>query len=123
VRWLAQQHGIAFEMPATHPFNPLGLLRLAIAAGPNRRVVEAVFRHVWLGGADAADPARLALLAQQLAPADDPKGEDVKLALRQATQDALAGGVFGVPTLVLDGVNYWGLDALPMVAEALHRGD
>jgi 2-hydroxychromene-2-carboxylate isomerase len=58
-----------------------------------------------------------------LAPADDPQGEDVKLALRQATQDALAGGVFGVPTLVLDGVNYWGLDALPMVAEALHRGD
>ena len=45
-----------------HPFNPLPLLRLALACGPNRRVVEALMRHVWLGGADAADPARLAAL-------------------------------------------------------------
>ncbi len=120
VQWLARQHGIALQGPASHPFNPLPLLRLAIAAGPNRRVVEAVFRHVWCsGGADAADPARLAALTASLAPARDPHGEDIKLALRQATDEAIASGIFGVPTLVLDGVNHWGLDALPMLAEAL----
>ena len=31
VLWLAHQQGIDFQMPATHPFNPLGLLRLALA--------------------------------------------------------------------------------------------
>lgn len=119
VAWLAQHHGIAFDMPSAHPFNPLALLRLTIAAGPNRRVVEAVLRHVWVGGADAADPARLATLTEQLAPTRNPQGDEVKLALRQATEEALRLGIFGVPTLVLDSQNHWGLDALPMVAEAL----
>ena len=57
VAWLAQRHGISLQTPQVHPFNPLPLLRLAIACGPDRRVVEAILRHVWVGGADAADPA------------------------------------------------------------------
>ena len=43
VLWAAQARGIAMHVPATHPFNPLGLLRLAVAlhfevkgAGENR---------------------------------------------------------------------------------------
>jgi 2-hydroxychromene-2-carboxylate isomerase len=119
VAWLARRHGIPFEMPVAHPFNPLALLRLAIAAGPNRRVVEALFRHVWQGGGDAVDPLRLAALTERLAPSRDPQGDDVKQALRAATDEALQHGIFGVPTLLLDGQGYWGLDALPMVAEAL----
>jgi predicted Fe-S protein YdhL (DUF1289 family) len=47
VHWLAQQHGVALDTPAEHPFNPLPLLRLALACSadhrPNRRVVEAIF--------------------------------------------------------------------------------
>ena len=30
--WYAAQHGIPFKLPHAHPFNPLGYLRLAIAA-------------------------------------------------------------------------------------------
>ena len=41
VHGLAAQHGITLHTPAVHPFNPLPLLRLALACGPNRRVVEA----------------------------------------------------------------------------------
>lgn len=119
VHWLAQAHGIALDTPAEHPFNPLALLRLALAAGPNRRVVEAVLRHVWQGGADANDPARLAALRAELAPAADPDGDAVRAALRANTDEALARGVFGVPTIELDGRLFWGLDALPMVAAAL----
>jgi len=122
VHWLAHEHAITLDTPAQHPFNPLPLLRLALAAGPNRRVVEAVFRHAWQGGADANDPARLAALTQRLAPARDPQGDEVKRALRLSTDEAIALGLFGVPSLVLDGRVFWGLDALPMVATAL-RGD
>jgi 2-hydroxychromene-2-carboxylate isomerase len=32
VLWLAHQHGLELQLPATHPFNPLALLRLALAA-------------------------------------------------------------------------------------------
>jgi len=120
VHWLAHQQGTPIDTPLKHPFNPLPLMRLAQAAGPNRRVVEAVFRHVWLGGADASDAARLAALVEQLAPALDPQGDAVRQALRDNTEEAVRRGLFGVPTIELDGRLFWGLDALPMVAAALY---
>ena len=127
VHWLAHQHGIAIDTPAQHPFNPLALLRLLWACAPeggtpNRRVCEAALHHIWQGGGDANDPARLAALSQALAPRLDSAGEDVKQALKDATADALARGVFGVPTVGVDGRLFWGLDALPMLAGWL-RGE
>ena len=119
VHWLAHEHGIAIDTPAVHPFNPLPLLRLVLACGPNRRVVEATFAHVWLGGADATDPQRLAALRATLAPARDPDGDEVKAELRTFTEQAIAEGVFGVPTCTLQGRHFWGLDALPMLRGAL----
>jgi 2-hydroxychromene-2-carboxylate isomerase len=119
IHWLAQQHGIPLDTPAVHPFNPLPLLRLAVACGPNRRVVEALMRHVWVGGGDATDAARIAALAQDLAPARDPQSTEVKEALRAATNEAIVRGVFGVPSFELDGRLFWGLDALPMLRSAL----
>lgn len=123
VQWLAAQHGLPLQTPAVHPFNPLALQRLALACGPNRRVVEALFRHVWEGGgADANEPARLAALTEQLAPARDPNGAEVKAELRHHTEAAAAAGIFGVPTLEWDGRLFWGLDALPMLRDALAGG-
>ena len=122
VLWLAQANGLPMQMPAVHPFNPLALLRLALACGPNRYVCETIFRHVWRGGADAADAARLAQLRQQLAPTRDPASEEVKDALKQATQDAIAAGLFGVPTFAVDDKLFWGFDALPMLRAYL-QGD
>jgi 2-hydroxychromene-2-carboxylate isomerase len=122
VAWLAQQHGIRLEVPAMHPFNPLPLLRLLVAAGASRRHTEHVLRHVWEGGADAVDVGRLAELKTALAPARDPDGDEVKAELRANTDAALAAGVFGVPSFVLDGRVFWGLDALPMLRDALAGG-
>jgi len=128
IAWLAQRQGSVLQMPATHPFNPLPLLRLGLACAPagtlpNRRVVEALFRFVWCsGGAEAQDPARLAALSTELAPLRDPQGAEVKAELRALTEAALAAGVFGVPTVEVGGRLFWGLDALPMVAAQL-RGD
>ena len=117
VQWLAHQQGVALQLPATHPFNPLGLLRLAVACSeaglPNRYVCETVFRHVWLGGQEAADAQRLQALALQLAPQQDANGEAVKTQLKANTEAALSQGVFGVPTFEVDGKLFWGLDALP----------
>jgi len=122
VHWLAQQHGITLHTPARHPFNPLPLLRLALACGPNRRVVEAVFRHAWVGGGDPHDEQRLAQLTTSLAPARGPAGDEVKAELRCLTEAAAAAGLFGVPTFTLEGRHFWGLDALPMLRDALLGG-
>ncbi|WP_137895313.1 2-hydroxychromene-2-carboxylate isomerase [Ramlibacter sp. 2FC] len=119
VQWLAHSQGVDMQLPASHPFNPLGLLRLALACDaqgePNRYVCETIFRHVWRGGAEAADPLRLAQLTRELAPARDPQSEAVKAELKARTEQALALGLFGVPTIAVDGHLFWGLDALPML--------
>ncbi|MED5618241.1 2-hydroxychromene-2-carboxylate isomerase [Ideonella sp. BN130291] len=127
VTWLAHRQGTPLQLPAQHPFNPLALLRLVIAsapagAWPNRRAVELVFRHVWIGGADANEPARLQALQAALQLQQDPAADAVKQALRSTTDEAIARGVFGVPTIAVDQRLFWGVDALEMVAACL-KGD
>jgi 2-hydroxychromene-2-carboxylate isomerase len=119
IQWLAKEQGTPLTMPASHPFNPMALLRLGLACGSagacNRYITESLLRHVWQGGADAADPVRLQTLAEQLKPKraiDDPS---VKAELKANTDAAIAQGVFGVPTMQVDGQLFWGLDALPML--------
>jgi 2-hydroxychromene-2-carboxylate isomerase len=126
VQWLAHSKGRTLDLPASHPFNPLGLLRLALATDakgqPNRYVCETLFKHVWVGGADAADPERLAAVTQQLAPARDPSDDSVKAQLRAHADEAIACGVFGVPAFEVDGKVFWGQDGLPMLRAYL-EGD
>lgn len=119
VLWLAHQQGVELKLPAAHPFNPLSLLRLAVACDadgePNRFVCEQVFRHVWCSGEDAADANRLAALAAQLNPGRDMADTAVKQDLQRHTDEALCLGLFGVPSFVVDDKVFWGQDALPML--------
>ena len=119
VMWLGHTLGVPIDMPAAHPFNPLALLRLAVACGEgglfNRHAAETIFRHVWRGGADAADATRIEALRAQLAPRRDPASDEVKAALKAGTEAAIAHGLFGVPTCEVDGKLFWGVDALPML--------
>lgn len=121
--WLGHTLDVPLQLPAAHPFNPLALLRLALASAasglPNRFVTETIFHHVWRGGADAADPQRLAELVRQIAPKRDMHGEAVKAELRAHTDAAIARGLFGVPTYAVDDKLFWGLDALPMLRDCL----
>ena len=130
VLWLANSLGIELQMPASHPFNPLPLLRLALACSPeatpghpNRYVCEAVFRHIWRGGAEAGDVQRLDELVQQLHQGRAlHEAASVKVQLKKNTDDAIAQGVFGVPSFAVDNKVFWGLDALPMLRDYL-QGD
>ena len=123
VLWQAHRHGVELQLPATHPFNPLALLRLAVACEaqgqPNRYVCETIFRHVWQGGLEATDPVRLAALTAQLAPQRAVDSDEVKARLKANTDEAIALGVFGVPTLKVDDKLFWGFDALPMLGDYL----
>jgi 2-hydroxychromene-2-carboxylate isomerase len=82
VLWLGHTHGIPIEMPASHPYNPLAHLRLALSTSDDgtisRLVAETVFRHVWRGGEEAGDPARLATLTEQLKPQREANSDESK---------------------------------------------
>lgn len=126
VMWLAHSLGLKLDMPALHPFNPMALLRLAVATDeqglPNRHVCETLFHHVWQGGADAVDAQRLQALTAELAPARTVADDSVKAQLKSHTDEAMALKIFGVPALEVDGKVFWGLDALPMLRAYL-EGD
>lgn len=123
MHWLAREHGMALQAPASHPFNPISLLRLALACGAdgacNRYVAETILRHVWVGGLEASDTARLAALTAQLNPRRTARDEAVKQELKTNTDTAIAAGVFGVPCMQVDQDVFWGLDALPMLRQRL----
>lgn len=127
VQWLAHSLGQEFQLPAAHPFNPISLLRLAVATNaqgtPNRYVTETIFHHIWRGGADATDAGRLATLVAKLAPPREINADDVKAQLKSNTDEALALGLFGVPTFLVDEKAFWGLDALPMLRDYLIGDD
>ena len=125
VMWLAQSLNVPLQMPASHPFNPLPLLRLAIACNTpatglaNRYVCETIFRHVWCTAVDAGDMEHTKILTTLLGPAQDVQSDEVKNLLKSNTENAIAQGVFGVPAFAVDGKIFWGMDSLPMLREYL----
>ncbi len=121
-RWLADKRGLKLAGPARHPFNPLALLRLTIALGSTLDVVRAIYDHTWAEGGDGQSEGSLAALAEKLS-VDDLQAlvstDEVKAQLRANTDRMIAAGVYGVPTLVMDGHLFWGDDSMGMFREYL----
>ena len=123
--WQAGKLGIPFKMPHEHPFNPLPLLRLAIACDCVPEAVHRIFRFVWRDGRLPDLPIEWAELAHDLRLPDAQRrinDADVKDALRRNTDEAVARGVFGVPTIAVGQALFWGADATAMAAEYLAAG-
>jgi len=111
--WSAQSLGIPFRFPAAHPFNPLQHLRLALASDSRPEAVKRIFRSIWMSGEHADDAGRFAALCRELGV--DPArlaAPQIKARLRKNTDEAAELGVFGVPSLVVDGEVFWGADAI-----------
>jgi 2-hydroxychromene-2-carboxylate isomerase len=112
--------GTPCTMPKHHPFNPLVALRASlpqVAGDDQLRVMQSIFDMGWRRGGDlgsddeiraALDAAGLdgaALLAAGASP-------ECKQALRHETDEAIARGVFGVPTMIVADELFWGYDQL-----------
>ena len=120
VVWQARRNGVPIKFPHEHPFNPLPLLRLAIACDCAPDAVHRIFRFVWRDGRLPDLPIEWAELSHDLGVADaatriaDP---EVKQALRRYTDEAIARGVFGVPTIAVGDELFWGEDATAMAVD------
>lgn len=115
----ARIHNIPMAPPASHPFNPLLPLRVSCAVDEAQRLalVDRLFRATWAEGRAVSEPDTVrALLLEQGLPADAllaaAASDAVKQQLRQNTDQALAQGIFGVPTLCVRGELFWGFDDL-----------
>ena len=111
--WWAQSQGIPLRYPSGHPFNPLHHLRLAIACGNRPDAIQKIFESIWTTGEDASDPARFGSLLKSLSITKEQiESPEVKNSLKTNTEQAIQRGVFGVPTLEIDGELFWGADSM-----------
>jgi len=118
--WLADKLGVPLKMPTMHPFNPLPLLRLSTLHEDTPAIVDRLFAFVWREGHVPTDRDAWAALLDEFGVDEAAlKAAAVKDALRATGDDAIAAGVFGVPTSVIEGHPFWGLDATEMLLDYL----
>ena len=111
--------GVPIAPPSSHPFNPLPALRVAsleMPAEDKRRLIDALYAAVWATSHGLETPEKVAEVATRAgfdgAELVRRAGEqETKDRLRKQTDDAIANGVFGVPTMIVDGETFWGLDS------------
>lgn len=123
----ARQYGLGpIVWPDPWPTSNLLVARAMIHAdslGLLKPYALAAMRLCFLEGRDLAEPETVLEAARRcgIKPAELERAvaEDaVKLALRELTEQAIADGVFGVPTLVIGEELYWGDDSLDRAADA-----
>jgi len=125
----ATRYGVPFAMNPHFPINTLVLMRAATGVqlrSPARlpAYLDAVFRALWVEPRDLNDPAQVA--AAWRAAGFDPEATlvlanepETKAALRATTDEAIARGVFGAPTMFVGEQMFFGQDRLDFVREAL----
>jgi 2-hydroxychromene-2-carboxylate isomerase len=127
-RW-AQRYGVPLVMNPHFPINTLTLMRVATGLQLRQpadfeRYVDTIYRAMWESPCNLGDAAVLAQLLQRagfdaealLALAGDP---EVKARLVATTEEAVARGVFGAPTMFVGVQMFFGQDRLEFVREAL----
>jgi 2-hydroxychromene-2-carboxylate isomerase len=109
--WWAEHLGIPFRFPASHPFNPLPHLRLALAAGCTTEVITQIFDAIWTTGREASQGFADLCKSLRVHPTKL-EAPEIKDALKKSTERAISRGVFGVPTFFVEGELFWGADSI-----------
>lgn len=125
----AKRYGVPLKFNPHFPINTLTLMRAVTGIQlrqPERFIdfIDCLFRALWVDGRNLGDPAVVAAVlaehgfdpAQVLELAQD---EAVKDALKHKTEEAIARGVFGAPSLFVGQQLFFGQDRLDFVREAL----
>ncbi|MGF6425208.1 2-hydroxychromene-2-carboxylate isomerase [Bradyrhizobium elkanii] len=126
----ARSAGLAIKMPPTvFPVNSVKAMRGCILLGNEKMVpfARAVFEAYWGDDKDISQDAVLTEICAKLGidPAQFLAGigdQAIKDQLKANTEEVMARGGFGSPTIYLDKTDmYFGNDRLPLIREALAR--
>jgi len=135
--WMAKNNfrkairlGVPLSPPAFHPFNPLLALRVStiVEDASRRALIDALFRAVWVRGFHVSERAVVEQIADEIGLAGaslvaHAARPECKARLRRQTDDAIARGVFGVPTMEVGGELFWGYDDFPQLELRLAGDD
>lgn len=133
VRRYARRLGLTFGRDIEGPIgNPLPAARAFYWVKDRQPDLQSGLAHAlydayWLQGRDLSTPEAVASLdlpagVDRAELLDAMKGEAAAQRLKDAVTESLAAGIFGSPTLVVDGEPFWGYDRLRDVDDWLARG-
>lgn len=123
----AQRYGVEMQFNPFFPINTLQLMRGTVAAqdlGQLDAYLNAVFPALWVKGLDMGQPEIAAQVLkdaglepeQVFTHANTPEMKD---ALKASTEEAIARGVFGAPTMFIGTEMFFGQDRLDWVVAEL----
>jgi 2-hydroxychromene-2-carboxylate isomerase len=125
----AKRYNVPLKVNPHFPINTLLLMRGAVAMQlkhPERFIayVDAVFRAIWVDGRDMNDGSVVAGVLQKIGidaamVMADVTDAAVKGELRKTTEDAVARGAFGAPTMFVGRTMLFGQDRLDFVRDVL----
>ncbi len=123
----ARHYGVPFNRNPHFPVNTLALMRGAAAAqidGLFERYHPAMYKAMWIDGRNLNDIKEVAAVLTEAGFDAEKFGQriqdqDVKDRLKSTTDDAVARGVFGAPTMFVEDKMFFGNDRLPFVEMAL----
>ena len=124
-------NGFEYNPPKYHPFNPLAALRMSLAevSGTHQhRLITAIFESGWSRGKDLGDlPTLISLMDEQgldgAYMSEEIGNAEVKNLLVNETATAIEKGVFGVPSMIVDGNLFWGNDQMEHIELVLADKD
>jgi 2-hydroxychromene-2-carboxylate isomerase len=106
---LAYDLDLPLQTPPGHPFNSLLPLRIACLR-PEGELILHLFRACWKDGrAIDSEEALSSLMDEDTLRRATTK--EAKQKLKDSTQEAIEAGVFGVPSINVEGEIFWGLDS------------
>lgn len=124
--------GVRYRHPSKFPIGAVGASRAVLWLQQHRpdkanEFVHAVFRAFFQDDRDISDATVVAQVAQSIgldgqALMDAAQTPAIKDELRRRVEEAVAFGVFGAPTIVVDGEVFWGNDRLPQIERWLASG-
>ena len=120
--WLAEKLKLPFRFPEHHPFLTVTPQRLLAQENANWDMVERAFDYIWVEGCDPNEswPQFCQYLGLSIT-TPKPDSPETKARLITNTEQAKKDGAFGVPTLVINGQCFWGLDTIDWALDYLAR--
>lgn len=123
--------GVPIAPPAFHPFNPLLALRatsMAMSGEQRWQLTDGLMQAVWVERKHISEAPVVAAIADAVGLdgeglVRDAQAGEASRRLRSQTDEAIAAGVFGVPSMLFNDEIFFGYDDFPYLEMALGNRD